>query len=345
MKSPEFVPEYAPDKDAGLFTSETSPDQADIIVIGVPWEPTVSYGRGTSNTPSRIVAASHQLDFFEPFLQRDLSKEVAMLPLNQSWLDANDRATHLAEPIIEAGGRISGELADNLAEINRLGRQINEELLALTRHWLKQGKIVAVLGGDHSSPLGCMKAYHERFPKLGVLHIDAHHDLRQAYEGFTYSHASIMYNWLTEADPAGPLVAVGIRDYAKFEREQATRDARITTFYDRDMKADLFRGESWSGICARIVEKLPEDVYVSFDIDGLDPRSCPHTGTPVPGGLAYDQAVFLLEAVASSGKNIVGFDLCEVSPNPQDPEDEWDLNVASRILHKLCALTIATRQG
>ncbi|CAM2006890.1 agmatinase family protein [Acanthopleuribacter pedis] len=335
--SPSNPTEFAPDKDAGLFAGARLPDQADVIVIGVPWEPTVSYGRGTSQAPARMVPASHQLDYFVPFLGREFADEVAMLPLNQSWLDANQRCISLADPILAEGGRLSGDLAENLAQINQISEQINGELEDLTRHWLKQGKIVAVLGGDHSSPLGSMRAHLARFPDMGVLHIDAHHDLRQAYEGFTYSHASIMYNYLTQNAPKGPLVSVGIRDYAQAEREFAEKDPRITTFYDADLAAAAFKGTSWSRQCDQIIAALPQQVYISCDIDGLEPGCCPNTGTPVPGGLSFNQTLFLIDRLRHHKKQVVGFDLCEVSPNQDRDDDEWDLNVGARLLHRLCA--------
>lgn len=336
--------EFAPDKDAGLFAGARLPDQADLIVIGVPWEPTVSYGRGTSQAPARLVPASHQLDYFVPFLGREFADEVAMLPLNQSWLDANQRCIELADPILKSGGRLSGDLGANLAQINHISEQVNQELEDLTRHWLKQGKIVAVLGGDHSAPLGAMRAHLERYPEMGILHIDAHHDLRRAYEGFTYSHASIMYNYLTQNDPQGPLVSVGIRDYAEAEHALAKQDPRITTFYDRDLAASAYSGTPWVQQCDRIIAALPQQVYVSFDIDGLEPGCCPHTGTPVPGGLSFNQAAFLIERLRHHQKHLVGFDLCEVSPNQIHEDDEWDLNVGARLLHRLCAVAYGSQK-
>ena len=139
------------------------------------------------------------------------------------------------------------------------------------------------VGGDHSVPLGLMRVMAERYPGVGVLHIDAHADLRKAYEGFTYSHASIMYNALQEAPGIGALVQVGIRDFCDEELETARADKRVVQFPDHELAAAGFAGETWQQVCNRIVETLPKQVYVSFDIDGLSPGNCPHTGTPVPG--------------------------------------------------------------
>src|SRR5690606_2133030 len=118
-----------------------------------------------------------------------------------------------------------------------------------------------------------------------VLQIDAHADLRRAYEGFQYSHASIMYNILEEIPAVTKLVQVGIRDYCDEEFEAITKSqGRIVTFFDRDLKAGAYQGKTWDQQTDEIIRELPERIYISFDIDGLDPKLCPNTGTPVPGG-------------------------------------------------------------
>jgi agmatinase len=115
---------------------------------------------------------------------------------------------------------------------------------------------------------------------------------------------------------------------------------RVITFYDAELATRRFAGENWAGQCERIVEALPGEVYVSFDIDGLDPAYCPHTGTPVPGGLSFLQAQYLIGAIARSGRRIVGFDLNEVAPGPAD---EWDANVAMRVLYKMIGWTLRSQ--
>lgn len=122
----------------------------------------------------------------------------------------------------------------------------------------------------------------------------------------------------------------------------AADDPRVTMFDGPGLSASKFAGESWHSLCERIVARLPQQVYVSFDIDGLAPQYCPHTGTPVPGGLTFDEAVYLLSRVAASGRRIVGFDLCEVAPAPSG-EDEWDANVGARMLYKLCLFALSSK--
>lgn len=331
--------ELPPPRDAGLFGAETSVETAEVVVVGVPWEPTASYGRGTSRTPAAIVPASQQIDIYDPFLGADFDEGVAMAPLREDWVALNERATRAAIPVLRAGGRIPPALREQLEEVNRASERLNRELRDEVDGLLRRGQRVGLLGGDHSAPLASMLAHLDRHGRLGFLHVDAHFDLRRAYGGFTYSHASIMYNLLHADAPVEALVSVGIRDYSVEEAELAREHPAVTAFYDRDLKRARFRGKNWHDVCSEIVEALPRQVYVSFDIDGLDPDLCPHTGTPVPGGLDFAEACHLLERVVDSGRRIVGFDLCEVAPDTGRPDDEWDLNVGARLLHKLCVLT------
>jgi agmatinase len=169
---------------------------------------------------------------------------------------------------------------------------------------------------------------------MGILHVDAHADLRRAYEGFRWSHASIFWNVLSECPGVEKLVQVGVRDFGHAEmRSIEDSGGRIETFFEADLRSSQARGESWDSACHRVVAPLPDEVYVSFDIDGLSADLCPHTGTPVPGGLSFGEACHLLRTLALSGKRVVGFDLCEVAPGPKG--DEWDANVGARVLYKL----------
>jgi agmatinase len=227
--------------------------------------------------------------------------------------------------------------------VDALGERLNAWVHEQTSRLLDAGKLPGVVGGDHSAPLGAIRAVAERHPGCGILHFDAHADLRRAYEGLRWSHASIMYNVLSELPGVARLVQVGVRDYSD-EEDAFIRDNRdrVTTFFDPDLRRSLFDGESWSRIALRIVASLPREVYVSFDIDGLDPALCPHTGTPVLGGLSFPEATALLRHVVESGRRIVGFDLSEVAPDPAG--GEWDGNVGARVLYKLIGFGLMSRR-
>jgi agmatinase len=206
---------------------------------------------------------------------------------------------------------------------------------------ITKGKFVGVVGGDHSSPLGLIKALNDtQIEKFGILHVDAHHDLREAYEGFTYSHASIFYNAMNECEDISNLVQIGIRDYSSEEANRMIEYGKKgACLYDTDMQAQLASGKSLEEVFAPYIEQLPQNVYLSIDIDGLEPLNCPNTGTPVPGGLRYSELEHLIFMVVKSGRNIIAFDLCEVGTS----DDEWDANVGARVLYQLCGALLASQ--
>jgi agmatinase len=257
----------------------------------------------------------------------------------------NRQARADAQKIIRAGGEISGRpaLVRALARVNDLSGRVNDWVRGTTSDWLARGKVVGVVGGDHSVPFGAIQAYGERYPGLGILHLDAHSDTRRAYEGFRFSHASIMENVLREVPQVRRLVQVGIRDFCEAELDlvRGQRD-RVQVYFDAELDRERFEGRTWAELARRIVAGLPRDVYLSWDIDGLEPTLCPHTGTPVPGGLSFGEAVALLREVVASGRRIVGFDLNEVAPGGRG--DEWDANVGARLLYKMCIFTLLSQR-
>jgi len=197
-----------------------------------------------------------------------------------------------------------------------------------------------LVGGDHSGPLGFFKAIGEKHGDFGILQIDAHLDLREAYEGFNYSHASIMFNALSEIPQLTRLVQVGIRDFGGDEMEYLKKfNDRIKVYFDKEIRNRQYEGETWKLIVDEIVENLPPKVFISFDIDGLDRKLCPFTGTPVPGGFELEQVFYLFSKVAKSGRAIIGFDLNEVGIGG---DTDWDANVGARVLYKLCNLMVTS---
>jgi agmatinase len=327
----------------GLFGLPCSPQEARVVVLPVPWEATVSYGSGTADGPAAILAASRQVDLLDRETGRPYQAGIAMLPLSAEVRELSDSARGTAVAVIAKGGPGDDpRLQEAVAEVDRLGTTLNTWVYGQVRARLEAGKLPGVVGGDHSSPFGAIRAVAERHKGMGVLHFDAHADLRKAYEGFRWSHASIMYNVLAEIPEVARVVQVGVRDYSD-EEDAFIRDnrERVTTYFDPDLRRSLFDGESWSRIALRIVASLPREVYVSFDIDGLDPALCPHTGTPVLGGLSFPEATTVLRLLAESGRRIVGFDLTEVAPDPRG--GEWDGNVGARVLYKLIGFALLSQ--
>ncbi|TVQ06977.1 MAG: agmatinase [Leptolyngbya sp. DLM2.Bin27] len=318
-------------------------DTAGIIVFGVPWEATVSYHQGTAQGPARVLEASPQLDLYDRDHPEGWRQGIYMPPLPEHLIELNQQVRETANRVIlatEAGVAIASQplLQTDLDNVNHACEQMTGWLYAQTSAALDAGKRVGVIGGDHSVPLGYLQALAERHADFGVLHIDAHADLRQAYQGFRYSHASIMYN-LLGLPQMSRLVQVGIRDLCHDEVALIKQSGgRIVTHYDSVVKENTYRGIPWMQQCEAMVAALPEQVYVSFDADGLDPKLCPHTGTPVPGGLELEEVFCLLRQVVRSGRQIIGFDLCEVG------DGEWDGNVGARAVYKLCCLMGLTHQ-
>ena len=328
-------------KNDAFFSLDGEPKDSDILFLSIPWDVTTSYRPGTRSGPKEILTASRQLDLFSPFLDRAWEMKLATLPYPQEW-DAKSemlrKKTSRYIGFLEDGGSADAdpEMATILAEANREAEDLFRWSYAETKAWLAKGKRVITVGGDHATSRGPIAAHAEKFPGLSVLHFDAHADLRVAYEGFPNSHASIM-DHVVQMPGVSKLVQIGIRDVSPGEVERIQKsektDRKISTYYDWDLQARKLRGESWDAVCAEIVSKLGETVYVSFDIDGLDPKLCPSTGTPVPGGLEFQEAVYLVQKVVTSGNRIVGADLVEVAPNPTG--DPWDGNVGARLLYQL----------
>ena len=316
-----------------------------VVLLPVPWDVTVSYGGGTQNGPDAIRDASLQVDLYDPDHSEGWRKGIVMRETPADWHSRSTalraKATRYID-FLQNGGTLaqSKEMQGVVAEITTAGEELRRWVADTTTPLLAAGKLVGLVGGDHSTPLGFFDAIAKQYSSFGILQIDAHCDLREAYEGFRYSHASIMWNAL-QIPQLKKLVQVGIRDCCEAEVSLIRgSEGRVQTFFDTDLKHHLYGGASWKQLCDNILRTLPREVYVSFDIDGLDPKLCPHTGTPVPGGLEFEQAVFLLREVVRSGRRIIGFDLNEVSPG----ETEWDANVGARLLYKLCLFMMLSQE-
>lgn len=341
MNKQEIIQSFNPNDpgstDGNLFGLPFTAEQSEIIIVPAPWEVTVSYGSGASKGIQAIFDASFQVDLANVEFP-DLWKLGIFLDDEiPNWEELNLIHKQKAKQIIQAyenGLELSSnkELQEILVEVNQGAENFNQQIEQRTTYWLNQGKLVGFLGGDHSTPLGYYKALSERHASFGILHLDAHMDLRKAYEGFTYSHASIMQNAL-QVKQIEKIVQVGIRDFCQEEIDCAqSQPHRLKIFTDNFLKTNHFEGKTWQDQCVEIIKNLPQKVYISLDIDVLQAWYCPHTGTPVPGGLSFEQTTYLLSQLANSGKQIIGFDLVEVAPG----DDDWDGNVGARMLFHLC---------
>ena len=316
-----------------LFGLPFAPENSTVVIIPVPWEVTVSYHSGASLGPAAILDASIQVDLFMKDIPDAWKLGISMLPIPDNLSQESTRLRELAtQYILRTDQQGSYDPRDPiLVKINEASENLNIYVKTTAQKLLRDRKLVGMVGGDHSVPLGFIRALAETYPRFGVLQIDAHADLRKSYQGFTYSHASVMYNVL-KLPAVNRLVQIGIRDYCEEEVQVMERGlGRVVTFFDEDIKSEMYNGVTWKQICDKIIAALPDLVYISFDIDGLDPKLCPNTGTPVAGGFEYHQIVFLLKQLARSGKRIIGFDLNEVAGSQGD----WDANVGARLLYHL----------
>lgn len=335
-----FDPDAAAGDASGIYGLPFTPEESRVVIVPVPFEATTSYGGGTSGGPSAVLEASRQVDLYDHETGRPYAAGIAMLDVPKKIVRWNRDARAIAQIVIAEGGVVGKKTAAAAARVNAFSEKVNDWVYDTTRELLDAGKMPVVLGGDHAVPFGAIRAYAETYPGMGILHLDAHADLRDAYEGFTWSHASIFHNVMTRIAGVGKLVQVGVRDLGQAENAMiANSKGRIVTFFDPDLAARKDEGVPFAKIADGIVAALPDVVYLSWDIDGLDPTLCPGTGTPVPGGLSWNEAIALLRAIKRSGKRIVGLDLCEVSPGAS----EWDANVGARLLYKMIGFALLTQ--
>jgi agmatinase len=326
-----------------IFGLPFSEEDARLVILSVPWEVTVSAGSGTSRAAEHIFNASMQVDVFDKESDNAWRQGIFMRHPDRKVLMKSDYLRKEAElyiNYISKGEDVEKNnfMCKSLKEINEGSANMNKWVYEQTSSLLYENKLVVLLGGDHSVPLGFMKAVAEKYGNFGVLQIDAHCDLRKAYEDFDFSHASIMYNALRDIPQISRLVQVGTRDYSE-EEFNFIRDSnqRVITFFDKDIKEKIFEGSTWQSIVDEIIQQLPSNVYISFDVDGLDPKLCPHTGAPVTGGFEVEQIIYLIKKIIESGRKFIGFDLDEIAVG----ENSLDANVGARILWKLCNMLVA----
>lgn len=248
-----------------------APGESFFHIIPAPYEASVSYGSGTAKGPQAILEASNQLELWDGYSR------------------PADLGIH-TQPMVDCQG--------DSAEV------VLQRIAQATETALVHNKFPVILGGEHSVTWGVIQAYINAGykDKLGVVQIDAHADLRDAYEGNRYSHASVMKRIVEQGIP---LVQLGVRAYC--EEEMEARAAFQVVHHDAD---ELVPDQVQS---IELPEDFPECVFFTVDVDGLDPSVFPSTGTPVPGGLPWYQTLRLFESVARQ-RQMVGFDLMEFAP-------------------------------
>lgn len=339
-----FDPNAAAADPANIFGLPHTRQDASIVLIPVPYDATSSYGVGSAQGPEAIREASAQVDLFDRRFGNIYERGIFMEPHPPEVLAWSEKARVLSAPIIEQGGSKDGD-EDAVSQVDQYSARAAGFARAQALAAFDEGKVPGLIGGEHGVSYGLYKAASERFPGVGILQIDAHMDLRPAFEGFAWSHASVMHNVVYDLEGVSRIVQVGIRDYCEQEAELAERltpdkapdgETTIVTYFWDDLADDRFGGTSWGLNCERIINHLPAEVVISIDIDGLEPTLCPNTGTPVPGGLSWDQLSLLLRMIKESDRTVVAFDLVEVCPSKVPGSPPIDEMVAARVLYRLC---------
>ena len=287
---PGLDPDAATGPETGLFGLGLAPERARFLALPVPYQATVSSRGGTIDGPRALVDASCQLDLYD-------------FALGEPWRHGF-AALEESCAVRELSGKVAGLVARMRAgdasvreEVDHAGDRLAEWLADAVDRMLEGGWFPIVLGGEHGVSRGAFAAAARRHPGLGILQIDAHADLRHAFEGLRSSHASVMRRAL-ELDGVSRLVQVGLRDVGREEVRVIETEERVVAFPDHRLAASRLEGRGFSVVAESIVAALPEKVWISVDVDGLDPSLCPGTGTPVPGGLGWDEINHMIDLLA-----------------------------------------------
>ncbi len=269
----------------GLSKEYSSYKTAKIAVLPVPFDKTSSWVKGSAKGPGAIINASRNMELYDI----------------ETGYEVYTKGIFTAKEII------AGYSPDMIDKVFKKGNLL-----------LNDDKFVVVLGGEHTVSLGSIKAHAGCFPDMSILHLDAHSDMRDSYEGDKYSHACIMARAREVTDN---IVSVGIRSMDSSELKKVIKGK---IFY-----ASAIRKQK--GWINKVVENLSRNVYISIDLDVFDPAIMPSTGTPEPGGLGWYEVIDLLECV-SKNKNIVGFDVVELCPSKYNKAPDF---LAAKLIYKL----------
>lgn len=328
--------------DGGYYFGEkVAPADADLVIVSAPWSVTSDYGRGATYTPDAIIDASVKSNLYDVATGFSAEGRVATAEIDYNIQELSEHLGRDAERIANRGGdkgTIVAEYATRkIKHINEGFAEMHASIYRQVKQWVSAGKAVAVIGGDHSVSLGAIKAVAEHHEDIGVLFVDAHADFACGNKVLPYSHRTIARNIVEEIPSVSRLVEVGVRDIDKSEKEALVANNRVELFLAEEVSAKRFEGESWGNLCREMVEKLPQKVYISLDIDALKIEFCTHTNSPVPGGMTFDEVIYLVNCVAKSGRQIVGFDISEVVSNI---DNKMDAVVAVRLLTKMIVATL-----
>lgn len=272
-----------------------------IVVISVPYEHTVSYGKGAGSGPEAILKASAFVEFYDDETERELCFEKGIAAIEP--LDLKNIYNKAALDLIE--------------------RNVSRAIEA--------GKFVVTLGGEHSISTAPISAHFKRYPDMCILHFDAHSDLRDSYLDSKYSHASFMAR-VVEFFPPEKITQVGIRAQCREEAEYI-KENKVKTFFASAIRRGL-HGRDWQ---QSVVDSLGDEIYCTFDVDYFDPSIMAATGTPEPDGFLYSETIDIFRKIRKAGKKIIGLDVVELAPS--EYHAHCDIT-AARLIYKILNLSI-----
>ena len=329
-------------KNKSLFGKTPDYENSRLAVLSVPWSVTASFGEGADKGPEMIALTSSQMDFFSIEADDVRDQGIFLFSPPAFLKKLNKKTRKKALPVLALEESAPGNFPkQKIEEINQSCQQMVKWVYEETKKVHIDGKKFGLMGGDHSCSEGAISYFNDLYKgDFGILHIDAHADLRKGYQGFHYSHASVMYNIMTHKYPPKALLQIGVRDYCKEEYLFIKQNNNIHTFFDSEIKAALFEGKTWKFLVDSMIQCLPEKIYISVDVDGLQPYLFPNTGTPVPGGLSFEQTIYLLHKVTQNQHDIIGFDLVETAAPHKKNRNLWDAQTGARLLYKLCQATL-----
>lgn len=276
---------------AGIPDEFAQLEKSKIILIPVPYDGTSTWGKGADKGPEAFLEASENMEWYDIETDSEVYKQ----------------GIHLTDPIVE----------------HSAPEAMVKAVYATTKDFIKRNKFVTLFGGNHSVSIGTIRAFNECFDNLTVLHIDAHADLRESYNGSKYNHACAVH----EASQTTNLIQVGIRSMDAIEKTLIDEEK---TFFAQEMLND----EYWMD---KVIDAMTDNVFITFDLDAFDPSIMPSTGTPEPGGLLWFETLEFLKQVFED-RNVVGFDIVELCPNKNDRSADY---LAAKLYYKMLSYKFA----
>jgi agmatinase len=343
MYNKEFDPNSITPDNGNYFGISLNPEESALVLLSAPWDATSSLLQGSSYAPDAIIEMSRFVDFYEPIAPDSWRKGIATIPVDYSIQDLSHRLQSDTERLTKLHDEFGLSVINNLMYDRRLKRvnegsvEVNDALFNQVKQWTERDKIVGVIGGDQSVSYSAIKAMGYKYEKLGVIHVASKCYMREAYQGFDFSHASTMYNVMRDVPQVEQLSIVGAQEFSPIEWERATSNSRVRLFTAQEMWTQQFEGKTWAAQVADIVETMPQNVYVALNISGLMSAYSPNKGRVSNGGLSLYQLIYLMDRVITSGRRIVGFDITEVVPRA---ETKRDILIVARLLFKMCSVAL-----